>query len=80
MGAGTGTYIYQNTSDTQARKGAPTFKHWDNVEQGGDESSERGECWSLRLVERIEKNQVRGMDTRRAEIFTAIWIDMERWD
>ena len=79
MGTGTGIVMYPNTDDTQAMRGAPMFRHWDDVVRGGDGSSERRK-WSLRLAERSKQNQGKGIDTKRASSFTSSWIDLEQCD
>ena len=52
------------------------LRYWDNVVGGGDGSSGRRE-WVFGLAERSEKNEGKGIETRRAENFTASWIDLE---
>ena len=53
------------------------LRYWDdNIVGGGDGSSGRGE-WVFGLVERSEQNQGKAIDMKRAENFTASWIDLE---
>ena len=58
------------------RGGALMLRYWCDIVGGGDGSSGRRE-WVFRLAERSEKNQGKGIDTRRAENFMASWIDLE---
>ena len=58
------------------RGGAPTLRYWDNIVGGGGGSIGRRE-WVFGLAERSEKNEGKGIETRRAKNFTVSWIDLE---